>query len=63
MALQYRGVPYTTNQKDGSVFNKTLTYRGKEYSNLHPISGTRRKVDVKETYRGVNHEETITVCG
>jgi hypothetical protein len=62
MTLTYRGVPYTTDHRDGAVIAKTLTYRGNSYSNLHPTTGTCQRVQLEEVYRGIKHEETKTVC-
>jgi len=62
MALKYRGVVYNTDNRDGSVFAKTLTYRGKQYSSIQPITGSCRKVNIQEVYRGVKHNEVKTVC-
>jgi hypothetical protein len=58
----YRGHKYNTNDRDGSKVAKTLTYRGNAYASIQPITGSCRKVKLQETYRGVKHEETKTVC-
>jgi len=62
MSLTYRGVDYNTDHRDGSVIAKTLTYRGNAYSNLHPTTGSCQKTRVRETYRGIKHEEVKTFC-
>ena len=62
MTLKYRGAEYSTDHRDGSSFAKTLTYRGREYFNVRPITGSCRRVQLEECYRGVKHTETKTVC-
>ena len=60
MTLQYRGVPYTSDHQGTAVSATPLVYRGKQYTQRQ--SGSCRKVNVAETYRGIQHNEVRTFC-